>query len=74
MSGRRARCSPGVPETAPWTQCRRRRCHDLLCRRGRDRALSYRDRHYRDNLATGEPKLWILLRPTGVEPAYDCSR
>src|SRR5262249_55111692 len=27
--------------------------------------------HYRDNLASGAPSLWIALRPTGVEPPYD---
>jgi len=27
--------------------------------------------NYRDNLASGEPKLWVVLRPTGVDPPYD---
>jgi hypothetical protein len=27
--------------------------------------------NYRDNLAPGEPLLWIALRPTGLEPPYD---
>jgi hypothetical protein len=26
--------------------------------------------HYRDNLATGSPSLWVVLRETGVEPPY----
>jgi hypothetical protein len=26
--------------------------------------------NYRDNLGSGEPKLWVVLRPTGTEPAY----
>lgn len=26
---------------------------------------------YRDNLATGAPKVWVVLRPSGVEPPYD---
>lgn len=27
--------------------------------------------NYRDNLATGAPKLWIVLRPTGPEPPVE---
>lgn len=27
--------------------------------------------NYRDNLATGDPRLWIMLRPTGAEPPYE---
>ena len=27
--------------------------------------------NYRNNLATGAPVLWVALRPTGVEPAYE---
>lgn len=27
--------------------------------------------NYRDNLSTGEPKLWVVLRPTGVDPPFD---
>ena len=27
--------------------------------------------NYRDNLATGAPSLWVILRPTGIEPPYD---
>ena len=39
------RCWPGVPDAAPWTVLsQRRRPHDVLCRAGRDRALSHRDR------------------------------
>lgn len=30
--------------------------------------------NYRDNLATGSPGLWVVLRPTGVEPPYDVVR
>jgi Protein of unknown function (DUF3305) len=26
--------------------------------------------NYRDNLATGAPSLWVALRPTGGDPAY----
>jgi hypothetical protein len=63
---------PGAPVAAPWT---------LLSAAGEvasfyagaaDIAL-YRSEtaHYRDNLASGAPVLWVALRPTGVEPAYE---
>ena len=30
--------------------------------------------NYRDNLSTGAPKLWVVLRPTGVEPPFEIVR
>jgi hypothetical protein len=27
--------------------------------------------NYRDNLASGAPALWVVLRPTGAEPPYE---
>jgi hypothetical protein len=62
----------GVPEAAPWT----------VLSAGEDRTSFYagaaeielyrtETAHYRDNLASGVPSLWIALRPTGVEPPYD---
>jgi len=30
--------------------------------------------NYRDNLSTGEPKLWVVLRPTGAEPPFTVVR
>jgi hypothetical protein len=27
--------------------------------------------HYRDNLATGTPGLWVIMIPTGVDPPYN---
>ncbi|BAT60398.1 hypothetical protein GJW-30_1_02935 [Variibacter gotjawalensis] len=27
--------------------------------------------HYRDNLASGDPRVWVILRPTGVSPPFD---
>jgi len=26
---------------------------------------------YRDNLASGQPSLWVILRPTGLEPPFE---
>lgn len=62
----------GEPEAAPWT----------ILSAGEDRTSFYAGAsaialyrtetgHYRDNLASGTPSLWIVLRPTGVEPPYE---
>ncbi len=62
----------GVPDAAPWT---------MLSQDG-DAATFFAGSaavelypsdtaHYRDNLATGAPRLWVVLRPTGVEPPFD---
>ena len=62
----------GVPDMQSWT----------LLEGNSERALFYAGRadiglhagdapHYRENLATGYPKLWIILRPTGVEPPLE---
>jgi hypothetical protein len=61
----------GVPETQPWTQLSE----------ANDRARFYagpaqirlhptETPNYRDNLATGHPSLWVVLRETGSEPPY----
>lgn len=65
---------PGVPDAAPWT----------TLDEDTDRANFYAGAAkvdlyrpdtsgYRDNLATGEPLLWVVLRPTGAEPPYELS-
>jgi hypothetical protein len=62
----------GVPDMDAWT----------LLEGNSDRALFYAGKaeiglyagdapHYRENLLTGYPKLWIILRPTGVEPPLE---
>ena len=33
-----------------------------------------RPSNYRDNLAAGAPQLWVVLRPTGAEPALQADR
>jgi hypothetical protein len=62
----------GEPETPPWT---------LVSDGGADATFfagaatvdlyAGETSNYRDNLASGEPKLWVVLRPTGNEPPYD---
>jgi hypothetical protein len=62
----------GLPEAAPWTK---------LSEEG-DGATFYAGTaevelhrtetgNYRDNLGSGAPKLWVALRPTGVEPPFE---
>jgi hypothetical protein len=61
----------GAPETAPWTKLA-----------GDDERATFYAGHtsivlhtadtgsYRDNLATGSPALWVVLRPVDSDPAY----
>jgi len=62
----------GEPETAPWT---------MLAGTG-DNAMFYAGMaevglyrsdtsEYRDNIMSEAPALWIVLRPTGIEPPYE---
>ncbi len=63
---------PGAPAAAPWAQLSAAADAATFYAGAADIAL-YRSEtaHYRDNLASGAPALWVALRPTGVEPPYD---
>jgi uncharacterized protein DUF3305 len=63
---------PGQPEAAPWTVLSVDGETTTFYAGSIDIEL-YRTEtgNYRDNLASGQPSLWIALRPTGVEPPYD---
>src|SRR6516225_6281977 len=61
----------GVPDAAPWT----------AISAGGDVATFYvgaaeielyrtEAEHYRTNLDSGEPSVWVALRPTGTDPPY----
>jgi Protein of unknown function (DUF3305) len=61
----------GVPDTEPWT----------VIAAGEDVATYYAGaagielyrteaEHYRSNLDSGEPSVWVALRPTGADPPY----
>jgi hypothetical protein len=61
----------GAPDTPPWT----------ALSQASDRTTFYAGEatielhrtettNYRDNLATGEPLLWVVLRSTGAQPPY----
>jgi hypothetical protein len=62
----------GQPETRPWTQL----AADAECATfyaGSAEVALYRSEtgNYRDNLTSGAPALWVVLRPTGVDPPFD---
>jgi hypothetical protein len=61
----------GEPEATPWTVL----SEDGEAVRffaGKAEIALYRTEtgYYRDNLTSGAPSLWVVLRPTGVEPPY----
>lgn len=62
----------GQPDTAPWTTLFAD-ADGTTFYAGPAEISLYRTEtgHYRENLATGTPKLWVALRPTGVEPPYE---
>jgi hypothetical protein len=61
----------GVPDTAPWTALAVAPDHTTFYAGAADIAL-YRSEtaNYRDNLASGRPALWVVLRSTGAEPPF----
>jgi uncharacterized protein DUF3305 len=63
---------PGCPEAAPWTMLASD-AEAATFYAGPAEIALYRTEtgNYRHNLASGSPGLWIALRPTGLERAYD---
>lgn len=63
---------PGVPDTAPWSVLEQSPEVAAIYAGAAEVGL-YRSEAamYRDNLASGEPALWVVLRPTEVDPPYD---
>jgi Protein of unknown function (DUF3305) len=62
----------GVPDASPWTSLSQDEDGVTFYAGAAEIAL-YRTEttNYRDNLAGGEAKLWVALRPTGGEPPYE---
>jgi hypothetical protein len=62
----------GRPDTAPWTKLNddgeRATFYAGAATIGLHRTET---RHYRSNLASGAPALWVVLRETGAEPPYE---
>jgi hypothetical protein len=62
----------GLPDASPWTLLSQDD-EGATFYAGTAEIALYRTEtgNYRDNLASGEAKLWVALRPTGVEPPYE---
>jgi hypothetical protein len=63
---------PGAPTVAAWTQLSADGDAVTFYAGAAEIAL-YRTEtaHYRDNLASGSPSLWVALRPTDAEPPFN---
>jgi hypothetical protein len=61
----------GLPDASPWTLLSEG-CDVATFYAGPAEISLYRTEtgNYRDNLASGEPKLWVALRPAGTDPPY----
>ncbi len=63
---------PGRPEATPWTKLDGDSERTTLYAGMADILLFPSDTgQYRDNLASGAPSLWVVLRPTGAEPPFE---
>jgi len=63
---------PGEPAATAWTALRQDADSTVFYAGPAALDLHASDTSsYRENLATGEPKLWVVLRPTGREPPFD---
>jgi hypothetical protein len=62
----------GEPSAAPWTALSTE-ADATTFYAGAATVDLYRTEtsNYRDNLASGAPALWVVLRPTGAEPPYE---
>lgn len=61
----------GEPDAAPWTLLDAEAERTTFYAGAGEVALYRSDTaFYRDNLATGEPMLWAVLRPTGGDPPF----
>lgn len=62
---------PGAPTTRPWTALEGDEESMRFYAGSAELGLYRADTpHYRDNLASGSPGLWVVLRPTGGEPPF----
>jgi hypothetical protein len=61
----------GEPDAAPWTLLEAQADRTTFYAGAGEVALYRSDTaYYRDNLATGEPMIWAVLRPSGSEPPF----
>lgn len=62
----------GQPDTAAWTALSKEGDATLFYAGAAEIALHRTETgNYRDNIASGRPSLWVVLRPTNVEPPYE---
>jgi hypothetical protein len=62
----------GVPDAAPWTKLSEEGDGATFYAGAAEVELHRTETgNYRDNLGSGAPKLWVALRPTGVDPPYE---
>jgi hypothetical protein len=62
----------GIPEAAPWTEISTAPDAARFFAGSVDIELHRSETaHYRDNLDSGAPALWVVLRPTGREPPFE---
>jgi hypothetical protein len=63
---------PGLPDAKPWTQLDGG-AEVATFYAGSAAVALFRSEapRYRENLASGAPSLWVVLRPTDVEPPYE---
>lgn len=62
---------PGVPTTPLWTALEGDEESTRFYAGSAELGLYRTDTsHYRDNLASGSPGLWVVLRPTGGDPPF----
>jgi hypothetical protein len=63
---------PGVPDTAPWTALAQDAQTATFYAGSREIELfTASSNFYLDNLASDQPALWVVLRPTGLEPPFE---
>lgn len=61
----------GVPETEPWTSLPGAAGADTFYAGAAEVELHRSETtNYRDNLASGQALLWVVLRPTGSDPPF----
>jgi hypothetical protein len=61
----------GEPDTAPWTKLSDDGMRATFYVGAADIALHRSETgNYRDNLVSGQPSVWVVLRATGSEPPY----
>ncbi len=67
-----AQVLPDAPDLAPMTLLGREADRERYYLGAAEVALYTTDTgHFADNLVTGEPKLWVSIRPTGIDPPLE---